>query len=386
MTISSFFQQCLWRLNPSVTDAKITLEDALDCFACLKQYLPQLEAAISTGSRDQRKKDVLALFDAVARGKLAPSIADRLDANVSANLDATGELAPRVLRFARELVKRSKDWEFVDEAAIAHLPSLKSKELQKFRVSQEDMASVRMLAYSHFPPSALDLTGITSLRQRMLEGTAEVEPWAQPYAIVMVGAPGSGKGGVIAGDLAVQLKSFMGSPFCSSSLVKSCAIIDPDAVVGIFNNDNTLRPLADMINHENFLITVKMRRHIIFDGTGKGPLNTCGRVIGRLSEAGYKVVFCIVASSFNTCLDRIENRAAITGRKVPRQFVESACTALASSVPAYLDNLSSLAKMALIYDGDTTPSTLQYCIRPRDSPARLAEAKAFVRQRFRIHN
>ena len=43
----------------------------------------------------------------------------------------------------------------------------------------------------------------------------------------------------------------------------------PSQVIGCFGNDNALRPLADNINHENFLIAVAQHRPIIFDGTGK---------------------------------------------------------------------------------------------------------------------
>jgi hypothetical protein len=37
--------------------------------------------------------------------------------------------------------------------------------------------------------------------------------------------------------------------------------------------DPSVRPYANFVNHENFLAAVAQRRHLIFDGSGRDPLN-----------------------------------------------------------------------------------------------------------------
>ena len=48
---------------------------------------------------------------------------------------------------------------------------------------------------------------------------------------------------------------------------------------------------------ENFLAGVGLRRHLIFDGSGRDPLNICGRVISRMRAHGYRVLFLVVLTS-----------------------------------------------------------------------------------------
>ena len=67
---------------------------------------------------------------------------------------------------------------------------------------------------------------------------------------------------------------------------------------------------------------MSQRRHIVFDGTGKSILNTCGRIIGRLAAAGYRVHICIVLASCERCWERIEERRMITDRGVPKKVLQ----------------------------------------------------------------
>ena len=77
--------------------------------------------------------------------------------------------------------------------------------------------------------------------------------------------------------------------------------IDPDFWLSAnCHNDNACRPLVNWCNHENFLKAVELKQHMLFDGTGKSLLNTCGRVIARLKAAGYRIHICIVLASFDT--------------------------------------------------------------------------------------
>ena len=153
--------------------------------------------------------------------------------------------------------------------------------------------------------------------------------------------------------------------------------IDPDAVItGLCHNDNAYRPLANFLNHENFLVALGERRHILFDGTGKDLHNTCGRVISRLKGAGYDVYICIVLASYSTCLDRIAARFKKTGRNVPEKFVRGVFEALVKSVPVYLSNQPALAKAVVVYDNDTDAEPTARVITRDGGDA--AEATAFA--------
>ena len=81
--------------------------------------------------------------------------------------------------------------------------------------------------------------------------------------------------------------------------------------------DPRVRPYANFLNHENFLTAVAQRRNLIFDGSGRDPLNICGRVISRLTAAGYRVHMVMVLCSYKRCLERAETRRAQTGQPPP---------------------------------------------------------------------
>lgn len=359
----------------------ISLEIVLDSFALLQQYLPNLKAAVlhAHASEMERYDAVLALYGDAARERLPASLRDSIQKNISTNLKRVGKVSDSLLEFIKQLLEYSTMWRFLDEASIEHIPTLPGT-VPMLYVSERDAATIRRLAYAHFPPCILDLRRIAELRHTMFHAPIPL-PLSTgappPLAIVMVGLPGAGKGAVIE-----EINATCFQDEVIKERLKGNVHIDPDSVINCFGNDNALRPLADNINHENFLITIAQRRPLIFDGTGKGPLNTCGRVIGRLSRAGYEVRLYLIATSFTTCLDRISRRALITGRSVPRGFVEAAAKALAKSVPAYLENLEGLASEALLFDGDATPSEIRYKVPAGCPRAQKLEAADFMCRRL----
>ena len=67
--------------------------------------------------------------------------------------------------------------------------------------------------------------------------------------------------------------------------IESYLTIDPDFwLSNVCQNDNACRPLVNWLNHENFLRAVGLKQHLIFDGTGKSLLNTCGRIVSRMKR------------------------------------------------------------------------------------------------------
>ena len=58
----------------------------------------------------------------------------------------------------------------------------------------------------------------------------------------------------------------------------------------------------------SFLRAVGLKQHLIFDGTGKSLLNTCGRIISRMKRQGYRVHLCIVLASYDSCMANIKAR------------------------------------------------------------------------------
>ena len=135
---------------------------------------------------------------------------------------------------------------------------------------------------------------------------------------------------------------------------ESYAYINPDLWISkLCDNNNTYRALANYCNHETFLTAVGQRRHLIFDATGRQLKNTCGRIIGRLERAGYRVHLVIVLASFSTCWHRIEQRCAGTGRGVPHVIFQETFLDLGGVVPTYLRGPSQgLCESAVLCNND----------------------------------
>ena len=97
------------------------------------------------------------------------------------------------------------------------------------------------------------------------------------------------------------------------------------------------------------------RRHLIFDGSGRDPLNICGRVISRLAAVGYRVHMVIVLCSHATCRQRAAVRLAQTGRETPLAFVDMVFRSLQSAVPIYLRQHAEICERALLYTNEAAP-------------------------------
>ena len=138
-----------------------------------------------------------------------------------------------------------------------------------------------------------------------------------PVAVVMVGTPGSGKTTLVQQGLE-YLQSRHGGPPPAHY-----AHINPDTwITEMCDNNNAHRNAANYANHETFLLAIRQRRHVVFDAIGKSVLNTCGRVIARLQQAGYRVHICTVLATFETCCQRILHRREASGRVVSGRVVE----------------------------------------------------------------
>jgi len=175
----------------------------------------------------------------------------------------------------------------------------------------------------------------------------------QPTAIVMVGAPGSGKTAVLPQGIGLLRATCGGPP--SDAYVR----INPDFwISSLCHSNNEHRNVANYLNHETFLTAIAQRRHLVFDSTGKSVLNTCGRVIARLKQAGYRIHFVVVLASLKTCWRRIEARRIERGRSVPYKIAQTTLQSLAHALRTYLLESKQLCESALVFDNDDDSGTL----------------------------
>ena len=139
--------------------------------------------------------------------------------------------------------------------------------------------------------------------------------------------------------------------------------------------DPAARPYANFLNHENFLTAVAQRRNLIFDGSGRDPLNICGRVISRMVAAGYRVHMVMVLCSHATCLERAASRQAKTGRETPLGFINMVFKSLQTAVPIYLRNHAKIAERLAVYVNETQP-VLKYDLIASSGPNAVDDAIA----------
>ena len=104
---------------------------------------------------------------------------------------------------------------------------------------------------------------------------------------------------------------------------------------------------------------VRLKQHLVFDGTGKSLLNTCGRVISRLRAAGYRIHLCVVLASFDTCVANIADRKMRTGRDVPLRIVRETFEMLRTAIDVYIDRHSEVADRVLFYNNDHRAMNLE---------------------------
>ena len=218
-------------------------------------------------------------------------------------------------------------------------------------VSQREAHAIRHLAFCHLPYSHITFEDVSRMRKALFCRAPEIDP---PHAIVTVGPPGCGKSFLM--NTRQGQADFAGLP-----PLDCFATIDPDETVHFICGgkgqpvDPASRPLANFINHENFLISVAQRRPLLFDGSGRDPLNICGRVISRMAPNGYRVTMVIVLCSYARCLERARIRQAQTGRETPVSFIDFVFKSLQSAVPLYIRQHAHIAERLLVYSNEVEP-------------------------------
>jgi len=213
-------------------------------------------------------------------------------------------------------------------------------------LSYEQLMLLKRLSFVGESPLVLEPNVLIEQHRRLFDHS---KSWTRPVCLVSVGAPGSGKSYAIRETLMAELAASREGPAVDEYLT-----IDPDFwITSVLRNDNSARMLANYLNHETFMTAVHMRRNLLFDGTGRELKNTCGRVISRLKQAGYRVYIGIVLSSYEQCLRNIEARRKATGRDVPAKFVKPLFQGqLLASTEEYVRRQPELAEQIVIYDND----------------------------------
>lgn len=165
-------------------------------------------------------------------------------------------------------------------------------------------------------------------------------------AIVMVGGPGSGKSTgktACVKELNLQLKDFV--------------VLDPDQLlIKLFNNNPNCYWSPEQkkdifqINNENFVLAIREKYNIIFDGTGKNFRFTYNNVITPLKKNGYKVVICVVLLDVLEARKRIASRFKETQRNVDEEFIVSAYAMLDSAILKYINLNEKQVDAIYVYD------------------------------------
>ena len=268
------------------SDPYLSVTDVLDLFAMLptelsiaKSVVTRMVEAVahSTDGTEDVTESTRVLSAVLAAGDA------RVAGNIFENLHSLMPFERSIMLLGpllRHVHENAHSWTFEDDvSAAAAPPSLAPHHLsaRSLRVGQRALDALRLVAFVDKPPALVaDSTAIATLR-RTVFGRSRSAFW--PTAVVMVGAPGSGKTAVLPQALDVLRRECGGPP------ADQYCCINPDFwITHLCHSNNEHRNLANYLNHETFLAAVAQRRHIVFDSTGKSLLNTCGRVIGRLRQ------------------------------------------------------------------------------------------------------
>ena len=282
---------------------------------------------------------------------------------------ALPELTPQLLQQLHRIFAIAPSWTHsgASGGSVDAAPTLDGPDA-KLTFSQEEMHRVRHLLFCYLP-CWTDYDEIMRLRRELFGAKADgaarraaplgapqrtgvpvlrlPDSRSPPCAIVTVGPVGSGKSWVLRGKdspIDSQMARAFGGMFTPPKLSEFCTL-DPDAVLHSLcagmgaGFDASLRPYANFVNHENFHHAIGMRKHIIFDGSARDPVNICGRVISRLRPAGYRVIFLVVLSSFTTARRRGIARGKETGRETTESFTRFVYKSLQKSLPIYLSSI-----------------------------------------------
>ena len=368
--------------SEALLGCKLTMENGLDIFNIQGQNVLDIVNAVIEQPRPWTDEAaVKKIAEAVA--KLKQKDVKELEENVKKNMGKAEKLlskpetAERVREFMGGVNERFKEWRFDKSGRIDNAPRLGPGD--QTSISQEEAHAVRHLAFCDLPLSDIDFTGVSGMRADLFQQAPACD---RPDAIVTVGPPGCGK--------SYLMKSQQGKDgFAGLPPLEQFAVIDPDKTIHFLNGGEgkpvnpASRPMANFINHENFLVAVDQRRPLIFDGSGREPLNICGRVISRMEANNYRVTMVIVLCSYQACLERAKMRQAQTGRATPTSFINFVFTSLQSAVPIYIRNHANLAQQMLIYDNETTPE-LKFTLNAGTVKGTVEDAVAFAMDRLQV--
>eukprot|EP00316_Scyphosphaera_apsteinii_P008478 CAMPEP_0119318454 /NCGR_PEP_ID=MMETSP1333-20130426/46489_1 /TAXON_ID=418940 /ORGANISM="Scyphosphaera apsteinii, Strain RCC1455" /LENGTH=446 /DNA_ID=CAMNT_0007324631 /DNA_START=83 /DNA_END=1423 /DNA_ORIENTATION=+ len=358
------------RLGP-VPAYRPTVQDLLDIFNIVGHFTV-IQAYLDARGAFEKRVSVVA---AATINKPIADVSDEVLKNVADNLRAAEPVTPHVERAMRLVLEHSPSWKFEDSGRVDKYPTMRSDEIRAMQFTQEEVTTIRHIIFAHAPPVMTDYMRVRRVREACFHQTLSAQ---NPVAIVTVGAPGGGKTYVATQACVPYLQQHHGTP-----QLNALVHIDPDKMIsGVCDNNNAYRPLANFCNHETFLAAVGQRRHMLFDGTGKDLMNTCGRVISRLRAANYRVFICIVLASYDKCLQRIRTRFEETGRDVPEPFVRMTNEALQKVIPVYLHEQQSMCEALLIYDNDS--DVVDVSPRVISNGASVTEALSFCQNMLQI--
>ena len=366
-----------------VRNTRITLENLLDIINVQGSKLIVLLNNIIVATRAESQPypmDAVVRIAAAASRALAEEICPGADKRathsdlIKRHIEiALQGLSTVLLEKLERLVARFPSWKPDSTGRVDNAPRLSGPD-SEITFSQDELHCVRHILYAYLP-AWTTLDQVINARRELLypnsnpaRGPAPTPKMraaaaSPPCAIITVGPVGSGKSWVLHGaesNIDDTISHAFGRRFPAPPL-SEFSVLDPDSVLhGLAAGmglpfDPTLRSYANFVNHENFCCAVQMRRHLIFDGSGRDPTNICGRVISRLRAHGYRVVFLVVLTSFDTARRRASERERRTGRATSESFTRFVYASLQASLPIYLRGCGgerTAADGVLLYTND----------------------------------
>jgi len=323
----------------------LRLQSLLDVFDDFRSQVPLLKVYFDEHTDFEAKARALA--EKAAEIQKKPELFAEFLPNVVSNLKAVEPLLQNTKDVCMLLMKYIDDWKFDTTGEVDSPPALSDETERDMEISQAELNAVHTIAYVHYPPKFHNHSTFLGLTGELSRDLPHSE---KPVAIITVGPPGSGKSYMISSEFGCVnwLQTNYNGP-SSESYVE----IDPDFwITNLCGNDNAYRPLCNMLNLENFFFSVNQRYNLIFGGTGKDIKNTLGRVTARLKQAGYRIYFAIVLSTYENCMKRIQNRFEKTGRNVPDFVVQALFKGLQESVPLYLKRQAQLCDAMMLYENN----------------------------------
>jgi len=165
-----------------------------------------------------------------------------------------------------------------------------------------------------------------------------------PDVVLTMGAPGSGKSTVLQ---AIGL--------CQSGVV----LVDPDDFkrdlveyqLGIAAHD---RLSADRVHRESSMLAkatrdraMEISRDLCIDGV-MSKRESAIELITRLRDSGYNITIVSVTVPLEVSIQRVQSRGQVTGRFVPREYIELAF----ENIGQHREELLRLADRGLLYDAN----------------------------------